>query len=137
MQLASGMLAGWLAAAAAVVIGGYALRRRYSRPKDREAARRRLIETQGRFIEGTVTDYRDGVVVYNWSWRGVEYEASQDVRGLGAPESIEQVVGPVTVRFLARDPSNSIVVSERWSGFRNATAGSPSKPSSSAGSTAE
>jgi hypothetical protein len=87
---------------------------------DPEERRRALIDQQGRIIEGMVMDCGDGVIVYRWSWRGVDYEASQDVRALAhqMPASSEAWIGPVSVKFLPRDPSNSIVVSERWSGFR-------------------
>jgi hypothetical protein len=59
--------------------------------------------------------------VYKWSWRGVDYEASQDVRHFvdRLPAAGETLMGPVTVKFLPSNPANSIVVSENWSGFRN------------------
>lgn len=95
----------------------------YSRSRrrgDPEALRRARIDAAGRFIEGMATDVQSGVVYYRWSWRGVQYEASQDLRSLShlLPESDDVLIGPVTVKFLAKDPSNSIVMSERWSGFR-------------------
>ena len=104
------------AATAAALIIYSRLRRR----GDPEVLRRERIAADGRFIEGTLTDFQDGVVFYRWSWRGVQYEASQDLRSLAhlLPDSGNSLVGPVTVKFLARDPSNSIVMSERWNGFR-------------------
>ena len=87
---------------------------------DPEALRRARIDAQGRYIEGMVTDFQAGVAFYRWSWRGVQYESSQDLRSLShlLPESENLLIGPATVKFLAKDPSNSIVMSERWNGFR-------------------
>jgi hypothetical protein len=112
-----------LLAICVVATGGlvFAVSRRWSGRKDPELRRSELIERHGRLIEGNVLDYDDGVIVYSWSWRGVEYEASQDVRQLAhrLPVSADALVGPVTVKFLPGNPANSIVVSERWSGLGN------------------
>jgi hypothetical protein len=111
-----------LLAICVVAAGGVILaaRRRSAGQRDPELRRRELIERHGRLIEGMVIDYREGVVVYTWSWRGVEYEASQDVRQLSHRlPSRDSMVGPVTVRFLPGDPANSIVISEKWSGLGN------------------
>jgi len=88
---------------------------------DPEKRRRSLIDAEGRIIEGLVMESREGVVVYTWSWRGVDYEASQDVRDLQdrLPATADLTIGPVSIKFLPRDPSNSIVISDNWSGFRN------------------
>lgn len=96
------------------------IRRELANRKDPEVRRRELIDKRGRFIEGTVMDYQEGVIVYTWSWRGVDYEGSQDCRTLlhRLPESKDSLIGSVTVKFLPGDPANSIVVSESWSGFR-------------------
>jgi len=56
-----------VAAAAAVVGLGIVVYKRFRRPKDPEAFRRRLLETEGRIVEGVVFDYRNGVVFYGWS----------------------------------------------------------------------
>ena len=121
------MIASAIAAVIAIAVGAmgyYRLRRK----GDPEALRRTRIDANGRFIEGMVTDFQAGVVFYRWSWRGVQYEASQDLRSLShlLPESENILIGSVTVKFLAKDPSNSIVMSERWNGFRALKA--PSQP---------
>ena len=99
---------------------GTVIYKRFRRPKDPEAFRRALLEREGRIVEGMVHDFRDGVVYYSWSWRGVIYESAQDLRALLhlLPAETNHVIGPAGVRFLPRDPSNSIVLSERWNGFR-------------------
>lgn len=85
---------------------------------DPEVLRRALIDAQGRIIEGVVTDHRDGTVYYTWRWRGIDYESSQDIRALvDRLPPADRMIGPVSVKFLLRVPSNSIVISENWSGF--------------------
>ena len=71
-----------------------------------------------RVIEGYVSASEGGIIHYSYHWRGVRYEASQDVSDF-AEESkqFEDFSGPVTVKFLGSQPSNSIVMSEGWSGI--------------------
>lgn len=104
-----------------VVAGGAAagwLLRTRRQPDHSEAQRRALVSARGRVIEGFVSDYHDGFVVYSWSWQGVEYESSQDLRSLLHMLPNGSIIGPVSVKFLANDPANSIVAAEGWSGFR-------------------
>ena len=90
---------------------------------DPEVLRRALIDAQGRIIEGVVTDHGDETVYYRWRWRGIDYESSQDIRALAdRVPAADRMIGPVSVKFLLRVPSNSIVISENWSGF------TPAKP---------
>jgi hypothetical protein len=110
-----------LAVFVAAAVGAlFAVRRRRAGRKDPELRRRELIERRGRLIEGSVIDYHDGWLVYTWSWRGVDYQASQDVRQFldRLPAAAESLTGPVTVKFLTDNPANSIVISENWNGFR-------------------
>lgn len=107
-----------LAVAAAAGAGIWALWLRRRPNGDPEALRRELVAARGRIIEGVVTDFRDGVVYYGWYWRGVDYESSQDLSAFSdrIPEPA-QMLGPVSVKFLSEVPSNSVVMSENWSGF--------------------
>jgi hypothetical protein len=106
--------------AGCAIVAGLLVYNRLRLRVDPESLRRQRIDAHGRVIEGMVTDWHAGVVIYRWSWRGVEYEASQDLRSLAhlLPGSEDELIGPVTVKFLAKDPSNSIVMSESWNGFR-------------------
>lgn len=106
-----------LCAAAAVAI--YFLFRRKRSPEEKERRRRLDISVQGRLIEGLVIEIRESSVIYKYSWQGIDYETSQDLATMSAmlPRAIESLIGPVTVKFLPRDPYNSIVLCERWSGF--------------------
>jgi hypothetical protein len=107
-------------AAILVAVVGYFVWRRLNTPKDPEQHRRLQVSAAGRIIEGTITDVRDGHIYYSWTWRGVVYEASQDVRPLESllPPESHLLIGQTSIKFLPGNPHNSIVMSENWSGFR-------------------
>ena len=77
------------------------------------------MNSRGRLIEGVVTEERDGTVFYSYSWRGIDYDCSQDVSSMSwlIPFDAGSMIGPVTVKFDSRNPYNSIVLCEAWSGF--------------------
>ena len=89
-------------------------------PAEREQRRRAVIQRHGRMTDGVVTDVGDGVLFYAYQVHGVEYGASQDVSHLRAflPPDLAAVVGPVTVKYSPRNPANSLVVCEGWTGLR-------------------
>jgi hypothetical protein len=111
----------WGAAAAAVVASSFAsivILRRRSNPRDKERLRRESVSRSGRVIEGYVSASEGGVIQYSYHWRGVRYEASQDVSDLAAGSTqFDDFSGPVTVKFLGSQPSNSILVAESWTGI--------------------
>ena len=61
-------------------------------------------------------------IIYEYDVQGVNYNASQDVQLLSAylPEQPERLIGPVNIKYMVRNPANSIVVCEYWSGIRAA-----------------
>lgn len=89
-------------------------------PAERERRRRLSIHTRGRMGEAEITDVGDGVLYYSYTIRGVEYTASQDVSALKQmlPPDPAKLIGPATLKFLSRNPFNSIVVCEEWTGLR-------------------
>ena len=94
------------------------------KPEERERRRRALLVGQGKMGDATLVDVRDDMVFYSYLVRGVEYTASQDVSLL--KEHLPRVLsvdGPVSVRYDARNPANSIVLAEQWSGLRESKAG--------------
>jgi hypothetical protein len=108
---------GALAGVAAWLIPG--LRRRT--PADRERRRRLYVNGRGRTGDATIVDFHDGVVCYCYWIGGVKYTAFQEVMTLlellpADPGTLIQ--GPATFKYLARNPANSIVVCEEWSGLR-------------------
>ena len=119
-----------LAAFLGLCVWGWVLWRRYNSPREKERRRRSLVHAQGRLTDGTVTDLDiraegelQGLIHYTYSIGGVEYSAAQDVSDL--LDSIEQdpsrIIGGVNVKYHARNPFNSIVVCEGWSGLRRQT----------------
>jgi len=106
-----------VAIASAIVI---VLRRRKN-PQERERLRRLAVNQFGRMGDAMITEASDGIVYYSYSIRGVEYAASQDISMLRdrIDVDLETLVGPVTLKFMPRNPFNSIVLCEEWSGIRN------------------
>jgi hypothetical protein len=90
-------------------------------PAERERRRRLAVNARGRTGAATITDFREGAVCYTYFAGGVEYTASQDVSTLTAllpadPRTLIQ--RPATLKYLAINPANSILVCEEWSGLR-------------------
>ena len=106
-----------VAVAAAIVI----VRRRRNCPGERERLRRLAIHRHGRMGDAMIHEASDGIVYYSYSIRGVEYAASQDISTLKDRINVdpETLIGPVTLKFMSRNPFNSIVLCEEWSGIRN------------------
>ena len=103
---------------AAAALAAPVLRLLRRSPKERERRRRELIQARGRVIEGFATGCRDASIEYSYEWRGVRYEASQDLSDLiGSASVYDDYAGPVTVKFLRDRPANSMVLSEKWSGI--------------------
>jgi hypothetical protein len=101
------------------------VKRSHKSPAERERHRRVTVNSLGRLIEGVVMEVKEETVYYAYSWRGIDYETSQDLTALSAllPSGSDSLAGPVTVKFLPRNPYNSIVLCEAWSGFpKNKTA---------------
>jgi hypothetical protein len=70
--------------------------------------------------DATLLEIRGDFLLYSYAVRGVEYTASQDLSALQSqlPPDLTSVVGTVLVRYDARNPANSIVLAEDWSGLR-------------------
>ena len=63
---------------------------------------------------------QDDTIYYSYSVRGVTYTASQDLAQLRAqiPADLEKLIGPASLKYSPRNPANSIIVCEKWSGLR-------------------
>ncbi len=112
------LLAGALTGAAAMA--AWLNPRNRITPEERERRRRATVTSSGRMASGTTTDINDGIISYAYSVGLVEYSAAQDVSALAhlLPPEPDTLVGrPVSVKYLARNPANSIILSEDWSGL--------------------
>ena len=98
-------------------------------PEQRERQRRQRLAQIGRICDGTVLDVQEisangrgstQLLIYSYDVGGVSYEASQDVTHLRQIADIESCkLGlPSSVRYDPRNPGNSIVISESWTGLR-------------------
>ena len=109
------VIAALLIAAGLVIL--FRIRRK---PKDKEMRRRLTVNSQGRLGDATITEVQDNTIFYSYSVGGVTYTASQDVSQLRAqiPSDVERLIGPVSLKYSPRNPANSIIVCEAWSGLR-------------------
>jgi hypothetical protein len=112
------LAAGFVAAAATAFLLWKYLRRRPS-PEEIEKGRRTALNATGKLGDGEVIDVQGVAIVYSYAVAGVGYTASQDVAALEAllPENTMTVIGPALVKFDPRNPANSIVLCEEWSGL--------------------
>lgn len=83
--------------------------------------RRLAVHREGKLGDGEILDVEGFSIVYSYSVAGVVYTTSQDATNLEAklPPDRMSIVGPVSVKFNPRNPANSIVLCEEWSGLRN------------------
>jgi len=88
-------------------------------PEERERLRRTALVSHGKMGDANLVEIRDSLLFYSYDVRGVEYTASQDVSSLMefVPDELA-LTGPISVRYDAKNPANSIVLAEKWSGLR-------------------
>ena len=121
--MSPGLKLGLLGAVAAGTIGfgvRMGLRMMQGNPEKRERKRRLELHTRGRLGDALVTEATEGMLYYSYSVRGVQYEASQDVSTLREllPAQPEQLIGPASLKYSTRNPANSMLICEEWSGLR-------------------
>lgn len=106
------------------------LRRHRPTADEIEQARRAVLASKGRLVDGMLLDIcemegKDGttrtMLEYSYRIGGVEYECSQDITAMGDTIKPEEVRAglPCSVRYLQHSPQNSIIIAEQWSGLRN------------------
>jgi hypothetical protein len=72
----------------------------------------------GKMGDAALVEVHDSVVFYSYGVRGVEYTASQDLSLLGRAHVDLADVHALSVKYDPRNPANSIIMSEDWSGLR-------------------
>src|SRR5438477_260815 len=73
----------------------------------------------GNIGDATLVEIRPDHIFYCYAIRGVEYTASQDVSRLSGKVPADLfALGTVSIKYDPRNPANSIVVAEEWSGLR-------------------
>ncbi len=117
------------AAVAVFGAGMYLARRGRKTPEERERQRRVWLSERGRIVDGTVTDEQEieqpgrgpiQLVIYRYDIAGVQYEASQDVTYLRQFIDLHscRLSLPASIKYDPRNPGNSVVIAEGWSGLR-------------------
>ena len=111
-------LAGVLVVLAAL-IGYRAWKRSRVTPEERERRRRSALVAHGKMSDAMLVEIRDDLLFYSYGVRGVEYTASQDVSMLKRHMPPDfSTIDAVSVRYDPKNPANSIVLAEQWSGLR-------------------
>ncbi len=119
-------LAGGAAAALAMA---FLLRTKKQTPEEKERERRVWINMNGRITDGTVMDVQEltgkggiahQLLIYQYDIAGVSYECSQDVTWLRHLVDLHSCrLGlPASIKYDPKNPGNSIVITEGWSGLR-------------------
>lgn len=101
------------------IMGVRAWRRSRVTPDERERRRRRMLVSLGKVGDATLAEIHDDLLIYSYAVRGASYTASQDISRLNAylPSDLASL-GPVGVKYDPRNPANSIVLAEEWSGLQ-------------------
>lgn len=106
-----------------VAIMGYrAWRASRVTPEERERQRRAALVARGKMGDATLVEIREDLLFYAYLVRGVEYIASQDLGGLKGHVPELSAVTAVSVKYDPRNPANSIILAEGWSGLHTGRA---------------
>ncbi len=110
-----------LLGAGAVAFAARYLFRSKPSPEELERRRRTLIHETGKLGDGEIVDVDGHLIVYSYAVAGVNYTVSQDASSLEAlmPADRMSLVGPVLIKYVPRNPANSIVMAEQWHGLRH------------------
>jgi hypothetical protein len=94
-------------------------------PEEAERRRRDGLLGGGKIGDCEITDVDGSIISYTYSVSGVIYSVAQDASALARrlPEDRMRMVGPASVRYDTRNPFNSMVICEAWSGIRVRTVG--------------
>ena len=114
------MLALAVVLAALGALAGYrAWKRSRIAPEERERRRRSALMAHGKMSDAVLVEIRDDLLFYSYGVRGVEYTASRDVSMLKQYMPLDfSTIDAVCVKYDPKNPANSIVLAEQWSGLR-------------------
>jgi hypothetical protein len=113
-----------LAAAGLIALSVSMILRRRTTPEKREQRRRLQLNETGRLGDALVTEIDENLLYYSYSIRGVQYTASQDISSLRdrLPEDLGKLMGrPALMKYFSKNPANSMLLCEEWSGLRSAS----------------
>lgn len=89
-------------------------------PEERERRRRAALAGNGKLADAMLVEVRDDFLFYTYIIRGLEYTASQDISVLRdrVPQDLS-TLGVAAVKYDPKNPANSIILAEAWSGLRS------------------
>lgn len=78
-----------------------------------------MIYQTGQLVDAEIVDVEGIIAVYSYAVAGVNYTVSQDLAVFEAqlPEDRMTLVGPALAKYIPRNPANSILICEQWSGL--------------------
>jgi hypothetical protein len=128
---------------AAILVAAFSLLRRPPNPEETERKRRAHLNQIGRICEGQIVELveqaadtpRTGfgfshrarvaarnrtLVCYSYSISGVTFQTAQDITSLEERLQVERLASgqPTSIKYDPANPSNSILITEDWSGLR-------------------
>jgi hypothetical protein len=108
-----------------------ALRMAQGSPEKREKRRRLHVHQSGRLGDALIIEVSETLLYYRYSVHGVEYNASQEIAALRdlLPAEPGRLVGVANLKYSPRNPANSILICEEWSGLRLPVAPPAPQPS--------
>jgi hypothetical protein len=114
-------------AAALIVLAVWILMRVHGTPEKRERKRRMNVHRQGRLGDAMISEATENTLYYFYTVRGVQYTASQDVSALRdyLPAEPHRLIGVSGLKYSSKNPANSILICEEWSGLRAPSGVSP------------
>lgn len=97
-----------------------AVRVAQANPEKKERKRRLWVNRNGRLGDALITEATDDALYYAYSIHGVRYTTSQDVSSLKQllPAEPGRLVGIANLKYAVKNPANSILLCEEWSGLR-------------------
>jgi hypothetical protein len=117
---------------ALIALAVWIVMRVHGTPEKRERKRRLNVHRQGRLGDAMISEATESTLYYCYTVRGVQYTASQDVSTLREylPGDSHRLIGVSGLKYSSKNPANSILVCEEWSGLRAPAAVSPEEASS-------
>jgi len=103
-----------------IALAGVIVMRVHGTPEKRERKRRLTVHRQGRLGDAMISEATGSTLYYFYSVRGVHYTASQDISELQEylPADPHRLIGVAGLKYSSKNPANSILVCEEWSGLR-------------------
>ena len=108
-------------AAGLIALAIYIPLRLKASPEKREKKRRLNVNQIGRLGDAMITEASETAIFYSYSVRGVQYAASQEIGALREHLRIEpdRLIGALaSLKYAPKNPANSILLCEEWSGLR-------------------